>query len=103
MLVTAGGQDVSSAAVSVTALGMTPTTDTQHLTGAADPATSSGLQPVQSAGDANPGNVFRLQGGRQPFYMYNLQTSSSWAAGMYRLYFQITGDPLLHWVAFTLG
>jgi hypothetical protein len=34
--------------------------------------------------------------------MYNLKTSPDMAAGTYRLYFQVLGDPLWHWVTFTL-
>jgi hypothetical protein len=101
-LIAASGQDVSSPNVTVTALGIAATTDTADTTGAVDPADVGTLLAAQAAGDSNPANVFRLQGGQQLFYMYNLQTAQDMAAGTYRLYFQVQGDPLWHWVTFTL-
>jgi hypothetical protein len=99
----AGGLDVSSAGVAVTALGIAATTDTTDTVGATDPANVGTLTPAQAAGGSNPGNVFSLQGGSNPFYMYNLKIPSGLAAGTYRLYFSVTGDPLDHWVTFEVS
>jgi hypothetical protein len=101
-LVSASGQDVSSASTTVTALGMAATTDTTDTEGSIDPSLVGALQPVQAAGNSNPNNVFREQGGTKPFYMYNLQTPTGLTAGTYRLYFQVLGDPLWHWVTFSV-
>lgn len=102
-LVSASGQDVSSAGTTVTALGIAATPDTTDTVGSIDPSLVGALQPVQAAGNSNPNNVFREQGGATPFYMYNLQTPTGLTAGTYRLYFQVQGDPLLHWVTFSVG
>ncbi|MBV9125361.1 MAG: Ig-like domain repeat protein, partial [Planctomycetes bacterium] len=99
---TVGGQDVSSSGVTVTALGIAATTDTTDTVGAIDPSAIGTLTPVQAAGGSNPNNVFRFQGGANPFYMYNLKIPQGLAAGTYRLYFSITSDPLDHWVTFTV-
>jgi hypothetical protein len=98
----AGGRDVSSGGISVTALGIAATTDTTDAVGATDPANVGPLTPAQAAGGSNPGNVFRLRGGTNPFYMYNLAIPSDLVAGTYRLYFAIAGDPLDHWVTFVV-
>jgi hypothetical protein len=87
----------------VTALGIVATTDTADTIGSIDPSAVGSLTAVQAAGSSNPGNVFRYQGGANPFYMYNLQVPTGLSAGTYRLYFSITGDPLEHWVSFTVG
>ncbi len=102
-LTTVAGRDVSSAGVTVTALGITATTDTTDRVGTIDPSLLGTLTPVQSAGGSNPGNVFREQGGANPFYLYNLQIPVGLAPGTYRLYFAVQGDPLDHWVTFTVG
>jgi hypothetical protein len=101
-LIGASGQDLYSAGVTVTALGLAATTDTTDTTGAVNPANVGPLLAAQAAGGSDPGNVFRVQGGSQLFYMYNLQTAAGMAAGPYRLYIQVEGDPLWHWVTFTL-
>jgi hypothetical protein len=100
-LIAANGQDVSSAAVAVTALGIAATADTADTTGAVDPADVGPLVPAQPGG-SNPDNVFRLKGGRQLSYVYDLQTTRDMTAGTYRIYFQVAGDRLCHWVTFTL-
>jgi hypothetical protein len=101
-LATAGGQDVSAANLTVTALGIAATTDTTDTVGSSLPANVGPLTPVQAAGGSNPGNVFLCQGGAIPFYMYSLHIPNGLAAGTYRLYFSVAGDPLAHWVAFTV-
>jgi hypothetical protein len=101
-LVNASGQDLTSGAT-ITAVGMAATTDTTDTVGSIDPSKVGTLQSVQSAGNANPGNVFRIQGGSDPFAMYNLQTPTTLSAGTYRLYFSVSNDPLLHWVTFTIS
>lgn len=102
-LVSAGGQDLSSAGTTVTAVGMAATTDTTDTVGSIDPSLVGTLQPVQAAGNSNPNNVFREQDSSKPFYMYNLQTPTGLTAGTYRLYFQVQGDPLWHWVTFSVS
>jgi hypothetical protein len=82
---------------------MAATTDTTHTVGSIDPSAVGTLQSVQAAGTSNPDNIFRLQGGSQPFYMYNLQTPKGLTAGTYRLYFSVQNDPLLHWVTFSVA
>jgi hypothetical protein len=101
-LATASGQDVSSASVLVTAEGIAATTDTTDLVGVADPSAVGTLSAAQDAGGSNSGDLFREQGGAQPFYMFNLVTSKTMAAGTYRLYFAVAGDPLWHWVTFAI-
>ncbi len=101
-LVTANGQDISSVGTTVTAVGLAATTDTTDTVGSIDPSLVGALQPVQAAGNSNPDNVFRVQGGSQPFYMYNLKTPTGLTAGTYRLYFSVGNDPLLHWVTFSV-
>jgi hypothetical protein len=100
-LATAGGQDVSSG-VAVTALGIAATTDTTDTVGAADPSTIGTLIPPQPPGGSNPSNRFTYQGGHTPSYAYHLNISGL-AAGTYRLYFSVAGDPLDHWVTFTVS
>ncbi len=99
----ASGHDVSSAGVSVTALGIAATTDTTDLVGVTDPSKVGTLTPAQAAGGSNPNDVFRYQGGANPFYMFNLEIPGGLSAGTYRLYFAIQGDPLDHWVTCTVG
>ena len=102
-LATAGGQDVSSSGVAVTALGIAATTDTADRVGAADASSVPALAPITAAGGSNPGNVFLELGGSNPFYQYNMQIPVGLAAGTYRLYFSVAGDPLVHWVTFLVG
>jgi hypothetical protein len=102
-LAAAGTQDVSSASVAVTALGIAAATDTTDTVGAIDPAQVGTLTQVQSAGPPNPGNAFTYMGGATPSYSYNLKIPTTLAAGTYRLYFSAAGDPLDHWVTFTVG
>jgi ELWxxDGT repeat protein len=99
---TSSNQDVSSSGATVTALGIAATTDTTDTVGSIDPSQLGTLTTVQAAGTANPGNVFRYQGGNNPFYMYNLQIPTGLTKGTYRLYFSVAGDPLDHWVTFTV-
>jgi hypothetical protein len=87
----------------VTAVGMAATTDTTDTVGSINPSAVGSLQPVQSDGNSNPNNVFSLQGGKQPFYQFNLKTPKDLAAGTYRLYFSISNDPLWHWVTFSIS
>src|SRR5262249_24741257 len=102
-LIAANGQDLSSANLTVAAVGLSATTDTTHTTAAVDPASVGPLVAAQAAGGSSPGNVFRLQGAKQLFYMYNLKTTTDMAAGTYRLYFRVDGDPLWHWVTFAIN
>jgi hypothetical protein len=102
-LVSASGQDVSSAGTTVNALGIAATTDTTDTVGSIDPSLIGALQPVQAPGNSNPNNVFKEQGGAKPDYTYNLQTPKGLTAGTYRLYIQVQGDPLLHWVTFSVS
>ncbi len=102
-LATASNQDVSSTGVTVSALGIAATTDTTDLVGATDSSNVGTLLPAQEAGGSNPNNVFHYQGGAKPFYQYNLKIPAGLAAGTYRLYFAVEGDPLDHWVTFTVG
>jgi hypothetical protein len=51
----AGGRDVSSGGISVTALGIAATTDTTDAVGGTDPADVGPLTPAQAAGGSNPG------------------------------------------------
>ena len=71
--------------------------------GSIDPSLVGALQPVQAAGNSNPNNVFSEQGGKKPYYTYNLQTPTGLTAGTYRLYFQVQGDPLWYWVTFSVS
>ncbi len=100
---TAAGQDVSSAGVTVTALGIAATADTTDLVGAVDPSAVGTLTPAQAAGGSSTDNSFLFQGGAHPSYSYNLKIPKGLAAGTYRLYFSVAGDPLDHWVLFTVG
>jgi hypothetical protein len=89
-LVNVSGQDVSSANVTVTAVGIAP---------ASNP---SAVQPAQSPGNSNPGGLFQFQGGKQPFYLFNLAIPNDLAAGTYLFYFTVAGDPIQHSVQFTV-
>ena len=102
-LVSASGQDLSSAGTTVTAVGMAATTDTTDTTGSIDPSLVGALQPVQAAGNSNPNNVFREQGGTKPFYMYNLQTPDGPDRRHLPAVLPGPGDPLLHWVTFSVS
>jgi hypothetical protein len=102
-LVSASGQDVSNANTTVTAVGMAKTTDTTDRVGSIDPSAVGTLLPVQSADSGNTNNVFTEQGGKKPFYQFNLQTPTGLTAGTYRLYFSVSNDPLLHWVTFSVA
>jgi hypothetical protein len=88
-LVSASGQDVSSAGTTVTAVGIAATTHTTDIVGRIDPSLVGALQSVQAAGNSNPNNVFRERGGSKPYDMFNLQTPTGLTAGTYRLYFQV--------------
>jgi hypothetical protein len=102
-LVSASNQDVSTSSITVTALGIAKTTDTTDRVGNIDPSAVGTLQSVQSANNANPNNVFREQGGSKAHYVFNLQTPTGLTAGTYRLYFSVSGDPLWHWVTFSIA
>jgi len=84
------GRDISSAAVSVKAVGIAPLSDPGHLL------------PAEDAGNSNPDSLFRFQGGAKPFYQYNLKTPKGLSAGTYLFFFEVEGDPLLHAVQFTI-
>jgi uncharacterized repeat protein (TIGR03803 family)/parallel beta-helix repeat protein len=99
-LATAAGQDVSSAGVAVTALGIAATNDTTDAVGAIDPSQVGTLMPPQSVSGSD---TFTYKGGANPYYSFKLVTSTGLAAGTYRLYFSVAGDPLDHWVTFTVG
>ena len=51
---------------------------------------------LQDPGNANPDSNFRYTGGQ---YHFNLNTNG-YATGTYRLDFQVSGDPVTHWVQF---
>ncbi len=89
-LLNAAGQDVSSAAVTVKAVGIVPLSDPDHIT------------PAEDAGNSNPGNLFLFQEGANPFYQYNLKTPKGLSAGTYLLFFEVEGDPFQHSVQFTI-
>jgi ELWxxDGT repeat protein len=102
-LATTSRQDVSSGGVAVTAQGFAATTDTTDTAGTTDPSNVGALTPAQANGGPNATNAFQFQGGAQPSYGYDLKIPKGLAAGTYRLYFSVAGDPLWHWVAFTVG
>jgi hypothetical protein len=80
----AGGNDVSSSAITVTALQIVMVS-----TGVTD--------TVIDAGNANPDNNFRFDGGLGPMggYIFNLKTTGL-ATGTYVMTFTATGDPTTH-------
>jgi hypothetical protein len=84
----ADGTNLSSAGPAVTAIGFAPVSN------------PTAVMPVEAAGDSNPGNVFRVEGGSNPFYQYNLKTATDLAPGSYLLFFTVAGDPLVHSVMF---
>src|SRR5262249_55332159 len=57
--------------------------------------------PLQSPGNANPGNFFQynpLTG----IYQFNLKTTG-YSAGLYMLYFQVGDDPTLYSLSFAVS
>ena len=54
--------------------------------------------PLAASGNANPGNVFRLDAGT---YIFNLKTTG-FSTGTYALWFTVSGDPIEHDVPFTV-
>jgi hypothetical protein len=89
-LLSATGQNVSSAAVTVTAVGIAPLWSPGNV------------MPAGAAGNSNPGNLFQFQGSVSPFYQYNLKTPKGLTAGSYLFYFEVEGDPIMHSVQFTI-
>jgi hypothetical protein len=89
-LTTAGGRNVSSAAIAVTALGI----------GTGPVYNPRTALAVQAEGNSCPGNVFQFQGGKAPSYRYNLKTPKGLKAGNYWLFFKVQGDPVIHAVGF---
>ncbi|MCA1625403.1 MAG: DNA/RNA non-specific endonuclease [Acidobacteria bacterium] len=81
-IVDAAGTNQSAANIAVTAVRIMP-----------------GNLPVQSAGNSQPGNLFKYEDG---VYQFNLQTSRDMAAGTYQLVFRIAGDPIEHSVQFVI-
>jgi uncharacterized delta-60 repeat protein len=86
-LLNASGQDISSAATTITALDVT--------------SGSSSFAAV-AAGNSNPGDVFQYVGGTQPYYQFNLQTKNLAGAGTYTLRFTVQEDPIAHSLEFAL-
>jgi uncharacterized delta-60 repeat protein len=86
-LLNAGGQDVSAAGVTVTAVDIT---------------SGSSTFAVTSPGNSDPGGVFQLVSGRQAYYLLNLQTKDLAGAGTYTLWFTVLGDPIEHSIQFVL-
>lgn len=78
----ASGTNRSAANIAVTALHIMP-----------------GNLPIQSPGNAQPGNLFKFENG---VYQFNLKSEQTWAAGTYQLFFSITDDPIEHWVQFRI-
>ena len=54
--------------------------------------------PLNDAGNANPANNFRFDGG---MYIFNLKTTG-YASGTYLLGFVVSGDPTPHTVQFSV-
>ncbi len=79
----AAGNDLSSAGITLTAIGVTQ-------------LSTSISGPVMASGNANPDNNFRFAG---PGYIYNLSTKGL-STGTYALSFTISGDPTIHTVYF---
>ncbi len=79
----AAGNDMSSAGITLTAIGVTQ-------------LSTSISGPVMASGNANPDNNFRFAG---PGYIYNLSTKGL-STGTYALSFTISGDPTIHTVNF---
>src|SRR5712691_9427075 len=79
----AAGNDLSSAGIMLTAIGVTQ-------------LSTSISGPVMASGNANPDNNFRFAG---PGYIYNLSTQGL-STGTYALAFTISGDPTIHTVYF---
>ena len=61
-------------------------------------ALTSAVQSLDDAGNANPGNYFRFDGGG---YVLNLKTTG-FAPGTYTLAFTVAGDPTPHTVQFVV-
>jgi hypothetical protein len=80
------GVNVSDGSIGVHALYVAPDSN---------PATQL---PVLSPGNSQPDNDFRVTGSS---YQFNLKNTGR-AAGKYRLYFAIDGDPLTHFVSFSV-
>jgi len=80
----AAGNDVSSSAITVTALQVVM-------------VSTNASSVVIDAGNANPDNNFRFDGGLAPMggYIFNLQTTGL-ATGTYVVTFSVTGDPTTH-------
>jgi fibronectin-binding autotransporter adhesin len=97
-LLTASGQNVSAASIGVTAVGI----------GAAAPGDAEGSVGVVQPADVGTltttlSDAFKFQNGNDPSYVYQPKNLNGLTSGTtYRLYFQVEGDPLLHWVAFTM-
>ena len=79
----AAGNDLSSAGITLTAIGVTQ-------------LSTSISGPVMASGNANPDNNFRFA---SPGYIYNLSTKGL-STGTYALSFTISGDPTIHTVYF---
>src|SRR5207245_9415861 len=79
----AAGNDLSSAGITLTAIGGTQ-------------LSTSISGPVMASGNANPDNNFRFAG---PGYVYNLSTKGL-STGTYALSFTISGDRTIHTVYF---
>lgn len=89
-LTTARGEDVSSASIPVTALGI-------EMVPVYDPGS---IIPVQAAGNSSPDNVFQSLAGTNSFDQYNLKTAKKLTPGTYWLFFTVQGDPIIHAVQF---
>ncbi|MBV9927595.1 MAG: carboxypeptidase regulatory-like domain-containing protein [Acidobacteria bacterium] len=81
----ASGANLSSASIAVRAVSVVN-------------AATNAAQPVQDAGNANPGNYFRFDSGG---YIFNLKTTG-YPAGTYNLGFTVGGDPTPHAVQFVV-
>jgi hypothetical protein len=80
-LCTAQGKNLSSPAITLTAIGLAP-----------------------NSGSSNPGGVFRYDSTLAPggAYIYNLKTTG-FHAGTYTLSFTVSGDPTVHQAQFVIG
>jgi hypothetical protein len=77
----AAGGSVSSEAIALTALSL------RHSSGA--------TAAIETAGNANPGNVFRYESGT---YLFNLKTTKGLASGTWILEFAASGDSVTYQV-----
>jgi hypothetical protein len=84
-LTDAGGNNLSSASATVTAVGIAPTSN------------PNAIQQAQAPGNSDPSNAFSFTGSS---FTYTLKTPKGLPAGSYLLYFTVQGDPVTHSLTF---